>query len=174
MVRKGDGQLKQTPLTEKHRALGARMVDYAGFEMPVQYAGVLEETKTVRTKVGIFDLTHMGEFELTGPGALSTVNYVTTNDASVLKVGEIQYTCLTKEDGGIIDDILVYRTGDGFWLVVNAANAAKDYAWIEKHLQPETERTSASGHTKHAPFRSALLGLGHPSPVALSYLGQLG
>ena len=88
--RKGDGQLKKTPLTEKHRALGAKMVDYAGFEMPVQYAGVLEETKTVRTNVGIFDLTHMGEFELTGPGALETVNYVTTNDASVLKEGEIR------------------------------------------------------------------------------------
>jgi aminomethyltransferase len=137
--RKGDGQLKKTPLTEKHRALGAKMVDYAGFEMPVQYAGVLEETKTVRTNVGIFDLTHMGEFELTGPGALETVNYVTTNDASVLKEGEIQYTCLTKEDGGIIDDILVYRTADGFLLVVNAANAAKDYAWIEQHLKSGTE-----------------------------------
>ncbi|MDI9486193.1 MAG: glycine cleavage system aminomethyltransferase GcvT [Bacillota bacterium] len=131
--------MKKTPLTEKHRALGAKMVDYAGFEMPVQYAGVLEETKTVRTNVGIFDLTHMGEFELTGPGALETVNYVTTNDASVLKEGEIQYTCLTKEDGGIIDDILVYRTADGFLLVVNAANAAKDYAWIEQHLKSGTE-----------------------------------
>lgn len=130
--------MKQTPLTAKHRALGAKMVDYAGFEMPVQYAGVLEEHNTVRTKVGIFDLTHMGEFELTGPGALNSVNYVTTNDAALLKEGEIQYTCLTKEDGGIIDDILVYRTANGFWLVVNASNAAKDYAWIEKNLQPET------------------------------------
>ncbi len=131
--------MKSTPLTARHQALGAKMVDYAGFEMPVQYAGVLEEHNTVRSKVGIFDLTHMGEFELTGPGALNTVNHVTTNDASVLNEGEIHYTCLTKEDGGIIDDILVYRTSNGFWLVVNAANAAKDYAWIEKNLQPDTQ-----------------------------------
>ena len=136
---KGDGQLKQTPLTARHRALGAKMVDYAGFEMPVQYVGVLEEHNTVRTKVGIFDLTHMGEFELTGPGALDTVNHVTTNDASVLKEGEIQYSPLTNEEGGIIDDILVYRTADGFLLVVNAANAAKDYAWIEANLKPGTD-----------------------------------
>lgn len=159
--------MKQTPLTAKHRALGAKMVDYAGFEMPVQYAGVLEEHNTVRTKVGIFDLTHMGEFELTGSGALNTVNHVTTNDASLLKEGEIQYTCLTKEDGGIIDDILVYRTADGFWLVVNASNAAKDYAWIEQHLQPETQLRNLSDELtliavqgpKSAPLVEEILGL---------------
>jgi aminomethyltransferase len=159
--------LKQTPLTARHRALGAKMVDYAGFEMPVQYVGVLEEHNTVRTKVGIFDLTHMGEFELTGPGALATVNYVTTNDASVLKEGEIQYTCLTKEDGGIIDDILVYRTSNGFWLVVNASNAAKDYAWIEKHLKPDTQLKDLSDEVtliavqgpKSAPVVEEIFGL---------------
>lgn len=133
--------MKQTPLTAKHRSLGAKMVDYAGFEMPVQYTGVLEEHLTVRSKVGLFDLSHMGEFELTGPGALATVNLLTTNDASQLAVGEIQYTCLTTEQGGIIDDILVYRTKDGFLLVVNAANTAKDYAWIEEHLLPDTKLT---------------------------------
>ncbi len=136
--------MKQTPLTAKHKALGARMVDYAGWEMPVQYSTLLEEHHTVRTKVGIFDLTHMGEFELTGAGALATVNQITTNDASQLEVGEIQYTCLTKENGGIIDDILVYRTVNGFLFVVNAANAAKDYTWIEEHLLPETHLVDKS------------------------------
>lgn len=131
--------MKQTPLTAKHRTLGAKMVDYAGFEMPVQYAGVLTEHLTVRSNVGLFDLSHMGEFELSGPGALATVNLVTTNDASLLAIGEIQYTCLTTPQGGIIDDILVYRTSEGFWLVVNAANAQKDYAWIEKNLVSGTK-----------------------------------
>lgn len=137
--------MKQTPLTAKHRAMGAKMVDYAGFEMPVQYSGLIEEHLTVRSKVGIFDLTHMGEFELTGPGALETMNYLATNDASTLDYGEIQYTCLTNEQGGIIDDILVYRTKQGFLLVVNAANTAKDYAWIQKHLKPGTELVDRSG-----------------------------
>ncbi len=131
--------MKQTPLTAKHKALGARMVEYAGFEMPVQYSGVLEEHLTVRSKVGIFDLTHMGEFELRGPGALVTVNHLITNDAARLKEGEILYSPLTSEDGGIIDDILVYRRAESFLLVVNAANAAKDLAWIQSHLLPDTE-----------------------------------
>lgn len=106
--------MKQTPLTARHRAMGAKMVEYAGFEMPVQYTGLVEEHLTVRSSVGIFDLTHMGEFEVTGPGALDTVNRLGSNDASQLKVGEIQYTCLTNERGGIIDDILAYRTEQGF------------------------------------------------------------
>ncbi len=125
--------MKQTPLGDKHRALGAKMVDYAGFEMPVQYAGLIEEHLLVRSKVGgLFDLSHMGEFEVSGPGALATVNRVTTNDAAQLKVGgEIQYT-FNKRAGGIIDDILVYRTTNGFFLVVNAANTVKDWEWIKK------------------------------------------
>ena len=136
--------MKTTPLTARHRALGAKMVDYAGFEMPVQYSGLVDEHLTVRSKVGIFDLTHMGEFELTGPGALDTINMVASNDASTLQVGEIQYTCLTNERGGIIDDILVYRAEQGFLLVVNAANTAKDYAWIEQHLKPATQLVDRS------------------------------
>ncbi len=136
--------MKQTPLTAKHRALGAKMIDYAGFEMPVQYTGLVEEHLTVRSAVGIFDLTHMGEFELAGSGALATVNSLCTNDASQLQVGEIQYSCLTNERGGIIDDILVYRTEQGFLLVVNAANTAKDYAWIEQNLKPDTQLVDRS------------------------------
>ncbi|HPT83086.1 MAG TPA: glycine cleavage system aminomethyltransferase GcvT [Limnochordia bacterium] len=159
--------MKQTPLTAKHRALGAKMIDYAGFEMPVQYTGLVEEHLTVRSAVGIFDLTHMGELELTGPGALDTVNRLCSNDASALEVGEIQYTCITNEQGGIIDDILVYRTKQGFLLVVNAANTAKDYAWIKQHLQPDTELVDRSGELtliaiqgpKSAPLVEEVLGL---------------
>jgi aminomethyltransferase len=130
--------LKQTPLTKVHRALGAKMVDFHGFEMPVQYTSVIEEHLTVRRAVGLFDLCHMGEFELEGPGALGALSRLTTNDPALLGEGDIQYTILTKEDGGIIDDILVYRTATGFFLVVNAANAEKDFAWISKHLHPQT------------------------------------
>ncbi|MGI6149755.1 MAG: glycine cleavage system aminomethyltransferase GcvT [Firmicutes bacterium] len=129
--------MKQTPLTAVHRALGAKMVDFAGFEMPVQYAGVIEEHLTVRRAVGLFDLCHMGEFDLEGPGALAVLSKLTTNDPAALQEGDIQYTMLTKPDGGIIDDILVYRTATGFFLVVNAANTAKDFAWIKEHLTPD-------------------------------------
>ncbi|HBG02241.1 MAG TPA: glycine cleavage system aminomethyltransferase GcvT [Firmicutes bacterium] len=159
--------MKQTPLTAKHRALGARMVEYAGFEMPVQYVGVLEEHQTVRTKVGVFDLTHMGEFELSGPGALNTLNHVITNDASRLKEGEILYTPLTLDHGGIIDDILVYRRAASFLLVVNAANKAKDWKWIQGHLLPDTELKDLSDELtliavqgpQSAPLVEAVLGL---------------
>lgn len=164
---KGEKTLKKTPLNAIHRALNAKMVDYAGFEMPVQYGGVLEEHLTVRSRVGLFDLSHMGEFELTGSGALHTINLLTCNDPSSLRVGEIQYTCLTNEQGGIIDDILVYRTELGFLLVVNAANAAKDYAWIKRHLQDDTVLIDRSEDLtliavqgpKSAPLVEELLGI---------------
>lgn len=134
--------MKQTPLTKVHRALGAKMVDFHGFEMPVQYTSVIEEHLTVRRAVGLFDLCHMGEFELEGPGALGALSRLTTNDPALLGEGDIQYTILTKEDGGIIDDILVYRTATGFFLVVNAANAEKDFAWISKHLPSDAVLTN--------------------------------
>lgn len=136
---RGESYLKKTPLNGIHHALGGKMVEYAGFEMPLQYAGVLSEHINVRTNVGLFDLTHMGEFELKGPSALDTLNQLTTNDASNLVYGEIQYTCLVNENGGILDDILVYRLQDSFLLVVNAANTAKDFAWIKKRRLKDTE-----------------------------------
>lgn len=129
--------MKQTPLTEVHRSLGAKMVDFHGFAMPVQYTSVIEEHLTVRRAVGIFDLCHMGEFDLEGPGALEALSRLTTNDPAALKEGDIQYTMLTNEKGGIIDDILVYRTATGFFLVVNAANTAKDFSWINQHLSAD-------------------------------------
>lgn len=139
--------MKQTPLTSKHHQLGAKMVDFAGFEMPIQYKGVLEEHRTVRSAVGIFDLCHMGEFELKGPDALGTLDKVTSNDPKLLKQGEIQYTCLTNEKGGIIDDILVYRAADSYILVVNASNTAKDYAWLKKQLLPGAQLEDLTAKT---------------------------
>lgn len=129
-----DKDLKRTPYTDFHIALGAKMVPFAGYYMPVQYTSIIEEHKAVRSNVGLFDLTHMGEFEVTGPKALEFLQKVTTNDVSALAVNQIQYTCMTYPDGGIVDDLLVYRFADKYLLVVNAANIDKDYAWLEKNL----------------------------------------
>lgn len=115
------------------------MIDFSGWEMPVQYKGVISEHLCVRSKVGIFDLSHMGEFLLRGPKATEALSYLTTNDPTQLKPGMIQYTLLTKEDGCIVDDILVYRLEDGYGLVVNASNINKDYKWIESNLPPDCQ-----------------------------------
>ncbi|HKM17381.1 MAG: glycine cleavage system aminomethyltransferase GcvT [Firmicutes bacterium] len=120
----------KTPLYDKHLSLSAKMVEFAGFLMPLQYTGIAAEHQTVRSRVGIFDLTHMGEILVSGPKAEEFLNYVTTNDVSKLISGAIQYSFLTNEAGGVIDDILIYRVPEGFYLVVNAANTAKDYQWL--------------------------------------------
>ena len=134
------GALKKTALCEIHRQLGARMVDFAGWEMPVQYAGPLKEHMAVRTRAGIFDVSHMGEIEVTGGNALKTVERVTCNDAARLAVGQIQYSALTTPAGTFIDDILVYRrASDRFFLCVNCSNQDKDYRWILENSLPETE-----------------------------------
>ncbi len=125
--------MKTTPLTTLHRELGAKMVEFAGFEMPVQYAGIIEEHKAVRNAVGVFDVSHMGEFEVRGPDALRLVQRVTTNNAAKLVDGKVQYSAMCYDDGGIVDDLLVYRDRDGFMLVVNASNIRKDYEWIVAH-----------------------------------------
>jgi glycine cleavage system T protein (aminomethyltransferase) len=123
--------LYQTPLTEVHRALGAKMVPFAGWEMPVQYAGgILAEHRAVRTDQGVFDLCHMGEFEVTGPDRNAFVNRVTTNDVAALAPGQLQYSCLLNDRGTIVDDCTVYRFEDKLMLVVNAANTAKAWAHI--------------------------------------------
>src|SRR5690606_15997280 len=125
--------LKRTPLYEEHRRLGAKLVPFAGFEMPVQYsAGILAEHRAVRNHAGLFDVSHMGEIEISGGDALGLIQYVTTNDASRLGVGQAQYTVLCQEDGGAIDDCLVYRFDDRYVVVANAANVDKDRRWIEK------------------------------------------
>mgnify|MGYP005848582059 CR=1 FL=1 len=130
------GSLKRTPLSEVHRRMGARMVPFAGWEMPVQYGSILEEHRAVRTRAGLFDISHMGEIEIKGKDALAFVQFLTTNDASLLEVGRVQYSALLYEDGTFVDDITVYRLGgDHFMFTVNAANADKDYEWITSHLR---------------------------------------
>lgn len=113
-----------------HVQLGARMVEFAGFEMPIQYHSIRDEHRRVRETVGVFDVSHMGEIIIKGPKALDMVQKVTINDASKLEVGQVQYSAMCYPDGGIVDDLLVYRFADHFLLVVNASNKDKDFAWI--------------------------------------------
>ena len=123
-------ELKKTALHDVHVQLGARMVEFAGFHMPIQYRSIREEHRRVRETVGVFDVSHMGEIEIKGPRALDMVQKVTINDASKLAVGQVQYSAMCYENGGIVDDLLVYRFADHYLLVVNAANKDKDYQWI--------------------------------------------
>jgi glycine cleavage system T protein (aminomethyltransferase) len=126
--------LKRTPFYDLHVAAGAKIVPFAGFEMPVQYReGITAEHNTVRRGAGLFDVSHMGEFEVTGKDALAFVSYVTSNDPSALAYGQVQYSCFMHESGGIVDDCLVYRLADRMMLVVNASNTAKDWAHINRY-----------------------------------------
>jgi aminomethyltransferase len=126
--------MKNTALTDTHIKLGAKMVPFAGYNMPVQYAGINAEHETVRKTVGVFDVSHMGEFILKGDNALALIQKVTSNDASKLYDGKVQYSCLPNEDGGIVDDLLVYRIDEKtYMLVVNASNIEKDWDWISKY-----------------------------------------
>lgn len=128
-----EGSLKRTPLYETHRQTGARMVPFGGWEMPVQYSGVLEEHRAVREAAGLFDVSHMGEFEVKGPEALALIQRVSVNNAAKLAVGQVQYSLMCREDGTVVDDILVYRLGEEhYWLVVNAGNADKDWDWVSR------------------------------------------
>ncbi|MCS6967181.1 MAG: glycine cleavage system aminomethyltransferase GcvT [Cytophagales bacterium] len=126
--------LKETALYQTHLKLGAKMVPFAGYYMPLRYSSDIEEHLAVRTGVGIFDISHMGEFILSGPHAIDLIQYLTTNDASLLYEGKAQYTCMPNGKGGIVDDLLVYRLGkESYMLVVNAANIEKDWQWIATH-----------------------------------------
>jgi len=126
---------KKTALYEIHKKLGAKIVGFAGFLMPIQYTSILEEHKRVRTTVGVFDVSHMGEIEVRGEKALDFVNYITINDVNTLAVHQAQYTAMCNEKGGIIDDLLCYRFEDHYLLVVNAANTEKDYQWALKQAE---------------------------------------
>ncbi len=142
-------QLKRTPLADEHVALGAKMVDFGGWYMPVQYEGIIQEHTLVRTGVGLFDVSHMGEVRVQGPGSLAFLNHVTTNDVSKLVDGQAHYTVMTNQQGGIIDDLLIYRmAADHYLLVVNASTQDNDYAWLASHasgfdvrLDNESDRT---------------------------------
>jgi aminomethyltransferase len=131
--------LKKTALNEEHRKMGGRMVDFGGWDLPVQYSGLSAEHHAVRTACGIFDVSHMGEILIEGPGSLEFVNYLTTNDASTLAVEQAQYSVLCNADGGIVDDLVVYRLGaEKFFLVVNASNTDKDFQHIQNALNTFT------------------------------------
>ena len=141
--------MKNTPFTDLHIALGAKMAEFAGYNMPISYAGINEEHSTVRTNAGIFDVSHMGEFILKGEHALDLIQRVTTNDASKLKKGQAQYSCFTNEDGGIVDDLLVYclEENKAYMLVVNASNIDKDWNWLVKHNKNKAEMHNVSEKT---------------------------
>ena len=137
--------MKNTALSHIHEGLGAKMVPFAGYNMPVQYEGVTAEHETVRNGVGVFDVSHMGEFLLTGPKALDLIQKVTTNDASVLTIGRAQYSCMPNGNGGIIDDLIIYRMKEEQYLiVVNASNIEKDWNWISKHNTDGVEMRNLS------------------------------
>jgi aminomethyltransferase len=140
--------LKRTPLRDLHIKAGARMVPFGGWEMPVQYAGIVEEHRTVRRAVGLFDISHMGEFEVAGNGALAIVQRLCTNDAASLAVGQVQYSLLCYPEGGIVDDLTLYRLAeDRFMLTVNASNIDKDWAWVREHGGGDARWTNVSDGT---------------------------
>jgi aminomethyltransferase len=140
--------MKNTALTDKHIALGAKMVPFAGYNMPVQYEGINVEHATVRSAVGVFDVSHMGEFILKGENALDLIQRVTSNDAAKLYDGKVQYSCFPNENGGIVDDLLVYRMDEkSYMLVVNASNIEKDWNWIQKFNTDGVEMHNISDQT---------------------------
>src|SRR5690606_30089607 len=122
---------KRTPLYEEHLASGARMIDFAGFRMPVEYSSILEEHRAVRSAAGLFDLSHMGEIKVGGPGAAAFLDWAMTNRIADMEPGQARYSLMCKPDGGIVDDVVVYRRDGDFLVVVNAANIAKDFQWLD-------------------------------------------
>ncbi len=147
--------MKNTPLTTKHIELGAKMAAFAGYNMPISYAGIKEEHKCVRENVGVFDVSHMGEFIIKGREALDLIQKVTSNDASKLAIGQAQYSCLPNAEGGIVDDLLIYRLDEdqcaegeqAYMLVVNASNIEKDWEWIKQHNDFDTRMIDISDQT---------------------------
>lgn len=142
-------EMKNTPFTDKHIALGAKMAEFAGYNMPISYSGINEEHHTVRRNAGVFDVSHMGEFILKGEGALDLIQRVTSNDASKLTAGKAQYSCLPNEQGGIVDDLIVYclEENKSYMIVVNASNIEKDWAWFQKHNTGNVEMHNISDDT---------------------------
>ncbi|MCM2264738.1 MAG: glycine cleavage system aminomethyltransferase GcvT [Desulfuromonadales bacterium] len=161
--------MKQTPLNAVHKALGARMVPFGGWEMPVQYAGVIEEHLAVRERAGLFDVSHMGEVEVSGPEALALVQRLTTNDAARLVDGQIQYSALCYPDGGVVDDVTLYRSSaTHFLFCVNASNTDKDFAWMQQ-VHAESGIKGATLTNRSAEFAQLAL----QGPAAAEILGRL-
>jgi aminomethyltransferase len=151
--------LKRTPFYNLHTVLGAKMVEFAGFEMPVQYSSIIEEHLAVRRSVGVFDVSHMGEFYVRGDGALAFLQKVTINDVARLKPGRVQYSAMCYKDGGIIDDLLIYRMENQYMLVVNASNLHKDFDWLQAQKFGAMELENVSDTT-------ALLAVQGPKSLA--------
>jgi aminomethyltransferase len=141
--------MQNTPFTQKHISLGAKMAEFAGFNMPISYTGINDEHATVRNNAGVFDVSHMGEFILKGENALDLIQRVTSNDASKLTAGKAQYSCLPNDTGGIIDDLIVYciEENNVYMLVVNSSNIKKDWAWISRHNTKSVEMHDISDKT---------------------------
>src|SRR6201990_1790906 len=158
--------MKNTPFTEKHVALGAKMAAFAGYNMPISYSGINEEHQCVRTNAGVFDVSHMGEFILKGDKALALIQRITTNDAAKLSNGKAQYSCMPNEHGGIVDDLLVYCIEENktYMLVVNASNIEKDWNWISTFNTEGVEMHNISDQT-------GLLAI--QGPKAVQYMQQL-
>jgi aminomethyltransferase len=162
-----DAPLKKTPLHARHRASGAKMVPFGGWDMPVEYSGVVSEHMAVRSRAGLFDVSHMGQIEIAGKDALAAVQVISSNDASRLAIGQAQYSGLLTPQGTFIDDLLVYRLAPAhFLLVVNASHIAKDYAWIAEQIKPAGDAVAVD-----ASARYALLAL--QGPAALDVLQPL-
>ena len=139
--------MKTTPFTEKHISLGAKMHEFAGYNMPIEYSGIIDEHLTVCNAVGVFDVSHMGEFWVKGPNALAFLQKVTSNNVAALTPGKVQYTCFPNEEGGIVDDLLVYHyEPEKYLLVVNASNIEKDWNWCVSHNTEGAELENASDH----------------------------
>ncbi len=140
--------MKETPFTQKHIALGAKMAEFAGYNMPISYSGINDEHQTVRNNAGVFDVSHMGEFILKGENALELLQRLTTNDVCKIAVGRAQYNCFTNQNGGIIDDLLIYRIEENvYMLVVNASNIEKDWNWLTTHNTHNVEMHNISDKT---------------------------
>jgi aminomethyltransferase len=152
--------LKRTPVHDRHLALAAKMVPFGGWDMPVQYSGIIEEHQAVRQAAGLFDVSHMGEFRVEGDGAEAFVQKVVANDVSKLAPDQALYTQFTRPDGGTVDDLLVYRQPDGFLLVVNASNIGKDWDWLQSHKPDDVYLTDESDKT-------AMLALQGPKAAAI-------
>ena len=145
------GPLKKTPLNSRHRSSGAKMVPFSGWEMPLEYSNITDEHMAVRTRAGLFDVSHMGEIEIAGKDALAAVQRILSNDAARLQIGQAQYSLLLSHEGTIIDDVLVYRLAAAhFLLVVNAGNIQKDYAWIAKHIAAAGDAVAVDASSRYA------------------------
>jgi aminomethyltransferase len=161
--------MKNTPFTQKHIDLGAKMAEFAGYNMPISYTGINDEHATVRKNAGVFDVSHMGEFVLKGENALDLIQRVTSNDAAKLKNGQAQYSCLPNKDGGIVDDLLVYcmEENKAYMLVVNASNIEKDWNWISSFNTPLSGETEGAVEMHNISEKTGLLAIQGPNATKI-------